>query len=83
MSEVKSKILKICNDAKKASLELANLDNDTKNKALVEVVRLLKKNTPKILKANQKDIKLAKERHLDPAKIDRLILDEKAHYWHY
>jgi len=77
MSEVKSKILKICNDVKKASLELAVLDSAVKDQVLNEVMRLLKKHTPKIIKANQKDVKLAKENRLDAAKIDRLLLDEK------
>jgi glutamate-5-semialdehyde dehydrogenase len=77
MSEIKSKVLKICNDAKKASSDLASLDSATKDQILLEVVKLLKKHTPKIIKANQKDIKSAKEHHLDAAKIDRLTLDEK------
>lgn len=77
MSEIKSKVLKICNDAKKASVEIANLDTSTKDQILLEVVKLLKKHTQKIIKANQKDIKIAKEHRLDAAKIDRLVLDEK------
>lgn len=77
MSEVKSKVLKICADAKKASYDLADLDCATKDKILLEVAKLLKKHQPKILKANSKDIKTAKEHHLDVAKIDRLVLDEK------
>lgn len=77
MSEIKSKVLKICNDAKKASSELAILDSATKDQILLEVVKLLKKHAQKIIKANQKDIKAAKEHRLDDAKIDRLVLDEK------
>ncbi len=77
MSEIKAKVLKICNDAKKASVDIANLNSEIKNQILLEVVKLLKKHTPKIIKANQKDIKLAKESKLDAAKIDRLLLDEK------
>jgi glutamate-5-semialdehyde dehydrogenase len=77
MTEVKSKILKICNDAKKASAEIADLSSVQKDQILNEVVRLLKKNAPKIIKANQKDVKNAKEKRLDDAKIDRLVLDEK------
>lgn len=77
MSEVKSKVLKICNDAKKASAELAILDTVTKDQILLEVVKLLKKHTQKIIKANQKDVKTAKENKLDAAKVDRLVLDEK------
>jgi glutamate-5-semialdehyde dehydrogenase len=77
MNEVKAKVLKICNDAKKASSEIATLDSATKDQVLLEVVKLLKKNTQKIIKANQKDVKIAKEHKLDAAKIDRLVLDEK------
>ncbi|MBP7710608.1 MAG: glutamate-5-semialdehyde dehydrogenase [Rickettsiales bacterium] len=77
MSEVNSKVLKICKDAKRASREIAILDSATKDQILAEVVKLFKKNAQKIIKANQKDVKLAKERKLDEAKIDRLILDEK------
>lgn len=77
MSEIKSKVSKICNDAKRASREIAVLDSATKDQILGEVVKLFKKHTQKIIKANQKDVKLAKERKLDEAKIDRLILDEK------
>ncbi len=77
MSEIKSKVLKICKDAKRASREIAILDSATKDQILAEVVKSFKKHTQKIIKANQKDVKLAKERKLDEAKIDRLILDEK------
>ena len=77
MNEVKAKVLKICNDAKKASSEIAMLDSATKDQVLLEVVKLLKKHTQKIIKANQKDVKIAKENKLDAAKIDRLVLDEK------
>lgn len=77
MSEVKSKVFKICNDSKRASRVVAVLDSDVKNQILVEVVRLLKRSTQKIIKANNKDVKNAKENKLDAAKIDRLILDEK------
>jgi len=77
MNEVKAKVLKICNDSKKASSEIAALDSATKDQVLLEVVKLLKKHTQKIIKANQKDVKIAKEHKLDAAKIDRLVLDEK------
>ena len=77
MSEIKSKVLKFCNDAKRASAEISILDSNLKDQVLLEVARLLKKNTQKIIKANQKDVKTAKENNLDAAKIDRLILNEK------
>ncbi len=77
MNEVKSKVEKICLDAKKASSEIATLDSAMKDQVLMEVIKLLKKNAEKIIKANQKDVKLAKEHGLDAARIDRLTLDEK------
>jgi len=76
MTKVKSEVLKICNDAKKASAEIACVDIATKNLVLLEVAKLLKKHGEKIARANQKDVKAAREARLDPAKIDRLILDE-------
>ncbi len=75
--DIKSKVNKICGDAKKAGLELANIDSSLKDQILLEVVKSLKRNSTKIIKANDKDVRLAKENHLDAAKIDRLILDEK------
>lgn len=77
MSEIRSKILKICTDSKKASGEIAGLDAAMKDQILLEVAKLIKKNIPKIIKANQRDLKEAKEHGLDAAKIDRLTLDEK------
>ncbi len=77
MSEIKSKVQKICNDAKRATAEISILDSESKNLVLSEVAKLLKKHTQKIIKANLKDVKAAKDRKLEDAKIDRLILDEK------
>jgi glutamate-5-semialdehyde dehydrogenase len=75
--EIESKVKKICVDSKRAAFAISDLDDDTKNQVLLEVAKLLKKNSSKIIKANQKDVKNAKESGLDAAKIDRLILDEK------
>lgn len=77
MNEVKTKVEKICSDAKKASSAIATLDSAIKDQVLLEVVKLIKKNAEKIIKANQRDIKAAKEHGLDAARIDRLTLDEK------
>lgn len=77
MSEIKSRVLRICTDSRRASLEAASLESAVKDEVLAEVARLLKKNTQKIIKANQKDLKYARERKLDAAKMDRLMIDEK------
>ncbi|MBU6339320.1 MAG: glutamate-5-semialdehyde dehydrogenase [Rickettsiales bacterium] len=75
--EIESKVKKICVDAKRAAFAISDLDSEIKNQVLLEVAKLLKKNSSKIIKANQKDLKHAKENGLDAAKIDRLTLDEK------
>ncbi len=76
MKDIKTKVEKICIDAKKATESIANLDTSIKNKILNEAIKLLKKNTQKIIKSNQKDLRNAKENNLSLAKIDRLTLDE-------
>ena len=76
MNEIKQKIEKICIDSKKATENIANIDCSIKNKILNEAIKLIKKNQARIIKANQKDLRLAKENHLSASKIDRLTLDE-------
>jgi glutamate-5-semialdehyde dehydrogenase len=75
--EVKTKVKKICVDAKKAAFSISDLDTETKNAVLLEAAKLIKRHTQKIIKANQRDLKSAKENGLDAARIDRLTLDEK------
>ena len=48
-----------------------------KDMALVQSALCLRDNAEKILAANAKDVKEAKEKGLDAAMIDRLMLDEK------
>ena len=67
--EIESKVKKICVDAKRAAFAISDLDSEMKNNVLLEVAKLLKKNSTKIIKANQKDLKHAKENGLDAAKI--------------
>ena len=76
MKNIGSEILKICQNAKKASSQIANLSTKEKNKILLEAAKLLKESASKVILANQKDIKLAEKNNLDSAKIDRLKLDE-------
>lgn len=61
--------------AKKASFKLALVSTDNKNRCLKQMAKQLVKQRQKILKANQKDISLAKERNLSRAFIDRLQLN--------
>jgi glutamate-5-semialdehyde dehydrogenase len=77
IKSLKSEILKICHDAKEASMQVAHLDCPVKNRVLLEVVKLIEKNRQKIIQANQKDLKIARNHGLDAAKIDRLLLDDQ------
>lgn len=64
-------------NAKAASLEIASLATDLKNKILREIAKNLIDNSAKIIAENVKDVDLAIKNNLSKAKIDRLILDEK------
>jgi len=77
MEKLKREIIKIAEKAKSASMELALLPSSVKNNALLKMADALIKGKPVILKANQKDISLAKKAGLSPALIDRLTLNDK------
>ena len=69
-------ILDICKKAKKASVGLAKLSTEVKNKALYDMAEALEKNTEVILEANRKDVENAKSRGVKEALIDRLVLNK-------
>lgn len=73
---IEQEVIKICQDSKKASRQIANLDSATKDSVLKKVANLIEENSAKIIKANELDINNAKDNNLDKAKIDRLKLDE-------
>ncbi|MDA0848521.1 MAG: gamma-glutamyl-phosphate reductase, partial [Verrucomicrobia bacterium] len=62
----------IAQSARKASLELATLNSDTKNQFLNDLANALEANTENILKANAVDIENAKSMDLSPPMIERL-----------
>jgi len=63
--------------AKLASYQLAQCSTKTKNQALINIAELLELNADKILKANQKDMTIAKELGLSDAILDRLLLNSE------
>lgn len=67
-------------NAKKASRNLAKLNTKEKNNVLEKCVECLLENKEEILKANEKDVKIAKENQLKDVLLDRLILDENRIY---
>ena len=73
---MQNKILKQAQLAKEASLKLANLSTETKNKALAAVAEAIKKNSKLILDANRKDVEEAKKNNMKEVLLKRLILNE-------
>ncbi len=62
-------------DCKKASIFMAALSTNVKNKALSEIITALKANRDKISVANKKDIDKAKKDKLDTSLLKRLKFD--------
>ncbi len=75
--DIREDISGIARQARTASQELANLSSSTKDKALLRMAENIRKNRKRIIEENDKDVKLAKEKELSKALIDRLSLDEK------
>ena len=63
--------------AKTASLHLTNININKKNLVLKRFGQYLRKNSKLILRANKKDISIAKLNKIKPSMIDRLRLDNK------
>ena len=76
-SNLRSEITLIGKKAKLASYDLALLSDKDKNDALKESAKNIDNKTQEILKANEIDVSLAKEKNLNDALIDRLILNEE------
>ncbi len=70
-------ILTICENAKAAAHQLAQIDNQSKNRSLAAIAAAIEKNRSSIISANQKDIDIAKNKNRNAAFIDRLLLDDK------
>ena len=70
-------LLETCKKAKVASVQLAKLDAETKDKALCRMANALEANADRILQANQKDIEAAKAKGMKPALLERLALDKR------
>lgn len=62
--------------ARKAETVLRVLSASQKNRALITSADYLVQNTKELLDANERDVKTAKENHMSPALLDRLLLTE-------
>lgn len=63
-------------NAKDATRYMMNVSTDIKNQALLKISEALIKNKCDIVKANQRDVKIARDSGMSEAMIDRLLLDE-------
>ncbi len=66
--------------AKKASYELAKASTAKKDEALYKICELLKQNADEIIKANETDLKNAREKGISAAMLDRLSLTRERIY---
>ena len=62
--------------AKASAGMMARASTAQKNKALIAVAENIHKHRAVLTKANEQDIALAKEKNLEPAQLDRLVLTE-------
>jgi len=69
-------ILEMCIKAKKASVELAKMSTETKNRALLRMAEGLEKKAEKILEANAMDVQNARAKGVKESLIDRLLLNK-------
>ena len=74
--EVQSKVLEICERAKKASRALAIQSTQTKNKILGDIADALSENSSAIIDANKQDLSKAAENGVPAHMLDRLMLNE-------
>lgn len=74
---LKSKLIKLATDAKQASQNLAELSPQQKDRVLKQIASQIKKESHKIIRANEKDLRTAQQMKLSEAMIDRLMLDNK------
>ena len=63
--------------AKEASYFLGSMETDLKNQGLLAAAEEILKHREDILKANEADVILAKEKGMSPALVDRLQLTDK------
>ncbi len=76
--EIKHYMNRIGMQARDASRIMAKTDTATKNQALLYIAAAIRQQSSQLRQANQKDLKLAKEKGLEPALLDRLTLSDKA-----
>ena len=70
-------VVDMAKKAREASLRLANIPTNEKNRALLAAAREIRENTASLQEANRKDLSAAKEKGLPAAMLDRLTLSDE------
>ncbi len=78
MADIRSQLTEMGRLARQASIVLARLSTEVKNKALVAMADALVENQAFIIRENERDLGKARELGLSLAMIDRLTLNEAA-----
>ena len=76
MATTAQSVAEVCAAARGAARELARLDTETKNAALLAMADALERRTDEILEANRRDMEAGAEAGLDAGLLDRLELTE-------
>jgi len=76
MDTLTGSVTTIGQNARKAALKLALIETAQKNKALLSMAGLIRKNKSEIIKQNAKDVESAVQAGRSKALVDRLLLDE-------
>lgn len=74
---IKEYMIQVGQQARVASRELARTSTADKDAALLAIAAILDASRPQLLAANEKDTLKARENNLEPALVERLILDDK------
>ncbi len=74
---IKKQVLEMAQKARTASFTLANLSSSVKDQALLDMAEELIKTSAKLQKVNAEDVRLARQKKLSSAFIDRLTLTEQ------
>jgi len=72
----KNNIKVMCEGVRAASRKLALVGKNKRDKAIIAMANALVKNASYIIKENEKDLKVAREKKLSAAMIDRLMLND-------
>ncbi|MDQ8199479.1 glutamate-5-semialdehyde dehydrogenase [Pelagicoccus enzymogenes] len=77
VTDIASQVKQIALDARAASLTLANVSSELKNKAILRLAELIEENVPALEQENAKDLAAGKEAGLTGAMLNRLELNDK------